>query len=86
MGPEVVLKATSHAYDRIDIPMAQQGEAPEKPILIGDDVWIGMRTIILPGVEIGSHSIVAAGSVVTKSFPEYSVVGGVPARRLKRRS
>ncbi len=85
MGPDVVMMATSHAFDRIDIPMNQQGATEEQPIIIGDDVWIGTRVIIMPGVEIGSHSIVAAGAVVTKSYEPYSIIGGVPAKLIKKR-
>lgn len=54
-----------------------------KPVKIGDNCWIGARAIILPGVTIGDYCVVAAGSVVTKDFPDYSVVGGVPARVIK---
>ena len=53
--------------------------------MIGDNVWIGTRAIIQPGVVIGSHSIIGSGAVVTKSIPEYSVVVGVPARVIKKR-
>ena len=62
-----------------------QGAYEEKEVIIGNDVWIGTRVIILPGVKIGDHSIIASGAVVTKSFDEYSVIGGVPAKLLKRR-
>ena len=55
------------------------------PVTICDDVWIGANVIILKGVTIGKGSIVAAGSVVTKSLPPYSVSGGVPAKVLKSR-
>jgi acetyltransferase-like isoleucine patch superfamily enzyme len=58
-------------------------ESECKPIIIGDDVWIGMNSIILRGVSIGSGSIVAAGSVVTKDVPSNVVVGGNPARIIK---
>ena len=85
MGPDVVMMAVSHVHDRTDIPINQQGSENEKEILIGNDVWIGTRAIILPGVKIGSHSIVAAGAVVTQSFDEYSIIGGVPARLIKKR-
>lgn len=84
MGPDVVIMATSHGYDRVDLPIRLQG-GHEKPIRIGNDVWIGTRAILLPGVELGDHCIVGAGSVVTKSFPPYSVLGGVPARLLRSR-
>lgn len=85
MGPDVVMMATSHAFDRIDIPINQQGATEEQPIIVGDDVWVGTRVIILPGVEIGSHSIIAAGAVVTKSCEPYSIIGGVPAKLIKKR-
>jgi maltose O-acetyltransferase len=85
MGPDVVMMATSHAFDRIDIPINQQGATEEQPIIVGDDVGIGTRVIILPGVNIGDHSIIGAGSVVTKSFEAYSIIGGVPAKLIKSR-
>jgi maltose O-acetyltransferase len=85
MGPDVVMMATSHAYDRVDVPINQQGAEEEQEIVIGDNVWIGTRVIILPGVKIGSHSIIASGAVVSKSFEEYSIIGGVPAKLIKKR-
>lgn len=54
-----------------------------KPIVIGDNVYIGVRSIIMPGVTIGNNCIIAAGSVVTKNVPDSSVYGGVPARFIK---
>lgn len=57
---------------------------PGKPVYIGDKSWIGMNAVILPGVELGPHTIVGAGAVVTKSFPEgYCVIGGNPAKIIK---
>lgn len=53
------------------------------PIVVGNNVYIGMRTIVLPGVTIGDNVVVGAGSVVTKSIPSNSVVAGVPARKIK---
>ena len=52
-------------------------------IVIGNDVWIGANAVITAGVHIGRHSVVAAGAVVTKDVPEYSVVGGVPAKVIR---
>lgn len=85
MGPEVLIYTQNHCYEDETKPIIQQGYTKTKPVVIGDDVWIGARAIILPGVNIGSHSVVGAGAVVTKDVPDYSVVGGVPAKVIKRR-
>ena len=53
------------------------------PIVIEDDVWIGGNAVITAGVHIGRHSVVAAGAVVTKDVPEYSLVAGVPAKVIR---
>ena len=84
MGPEVVILTLNHVHSRTDIPMGLQGVTASR-IVIGDDVWIGTRVIILPGVKIGTGSIVGAGAVVTKDVPPYSVVGGIPAKVIKIR-
>lgn len=85
MGPEVMIYTKNHRIDRTDIPMIRQGETEPEPVVIGDDVWIGARAIILPGVSIGQGAVVAAGAVVAKDVPPYAVVGGVPAKVLKER-
>ncbi len=85
MGPDVVIWTTNHRFDRTDIPMMYQGSTPEQPVTIGNDVWIGTRAILLPGVHIGSHSVVGAGAVVAKDIPEWSVVAGNPARVIRYR-
>jgi acetyltransferase-like isoleucine patch superfamily enzyme len=54
-----------------------------KPIFIGDNVYIGIKSIIMPGVKIGNNCIIAAGSIVTKNIPENSVYGGIPAKFIK---
>lgn len=85
MGPEVVIYSSSHKYDRTDIPMCEQGFDDPKEVVIEDDVWLGRRVIIMPGVHIGKGSIIGAGAVVTKDIPEYSVAAGVPAKVVKSR-
>lgn len=85
IGPEVVIMTSNHRFDRTDIPMMDQGATEEKPVVIGNDVWIGRRAIILGGVHVGDGSIIGAGAVVTKDVPPYSVVAGVPARVIKKR-
>ena len=85
MGPDVCIFPVNHVFDRTDIPMDQQGFAPETPVIIEDDVWIGARAIILSGVRIGTGAVIGAGAVVTKDVPAYAVVGGNPACVLKMR-
>jgi len=84
MGPDVLIKTENHNYSDTRRLIREQGFCSE-PVIIGDDVWIGTRAIILPGVEIGEGSVIAAGAVVTKDVPPYTVVGGVPARIIKKR-
>lgn len=84
MGPDVVILTTNHRFDRIDVPIGKQGNTDE-PVTIGNDVWIGQRAMIMPGVNIGNGCIIAAGAVVTKNVPDYAIVGGVPARVIKYR-
>ena len=79
MGPECVLLTRNHAFDKTDIPMCRQGFQEDKPIVIGNDVWLGRRVIILPGVTIGDGAIIGAGAVVTKSVPAYAIAAGNPA-------
>lgn len=86
MGPEVVIYTSTHAHDRIDITMIEQGFEEVRPVTIGNDVWIGRRAMIMPGVNIGNGCIVGAGAVVTKDVPDYCIVGGVPAKVVKRRN
>lgn len=85
MGPDVVIMATSHAFEDRSIPINRQGALPVKPITIGNDVWIGTKVIILPGVEIGNGAVIGAGSVVTHAVPEYAIVAGSPARIIRFR-
>ena len=85
MGREVVILSGSHCFDRTDRPMRVQGAPPRRPVMIGDDVWIGTRAIILPGIRVGSHAIIGAGSVVTRDVSEWDVVAGNPARVVKSR-
>lgn len=86
MGPEVVIWTTNHRFDRTDIPIMHQGILPDEPVWIGDDVWIGTRAIILPGVKIGNHAVIGAGAVISKDVPEWAVVGGNPAHVIRYRN
>lgn len=86
MGPECAIYTVNHQHNRTDIPMIEQGYTHPKPVIIEDDVWIGRRVIILPGVQISKGTVVAAGAIVTKSFPPYSIIGGNPAKLIKCRN
>ncbi len=74
-----------HGFADIDRPMSDQGYN-NAPINIEDDVWIGFQAVILPGVTIGRGAIVGAGAVVTRDVLPYTIVGGVPARPLRKRT
>jgi len=85
MGPDVIILTRNHRFDRTDIPMWRQGWTDPRPVVIEDDVWIGTRAIILPGVRVGRGSIVGAGAIVTRDVPAYAIVGGNPARVIRSR-
>lgn len=85
MAPDVTILALNHTFENINKTMICQGQQAMKPVIIGNDVWIGTRAIILPGVSIGDHVIIGAGSVVTKSVPDWAIVGGNPAKIIKMR-
>jgi acetyltransferase-like isoleucine patch superfamily enzyme len=74
----------NHNFESVEVSIRHQGVS-RKGIKIGRNCWIGSKVTILDGVIIGHGSIIAAGSVVTKSFPENSIIGGVPAKLLKTR-
>ena len=79
-----VLVGFNHVFASTEMPIWWQG-TEEVGVVIEDDVWIGTHVTILDGVTVGAHSVVAAGSVVSKDVPPYSVVGGVPARVIRSR-
>ena len=85
MGEDCIIITRNHRFDRVDIPMMEQGFSEEQPVVIEDDVWIGDRVTILPGVHIGKGSVIGAGAVVTKNIPPYSIAAGVPAKVLRSR-
>lgn len=74
--------AHHHGTYRTDIPIIEQ-EGSYKTIQIGDDIWIGTRSVIMN--DVGTGSVIGAGAVVTKKIPEYSIAVGVPAKVIKTR-
>ena len=80
----VTIMTENHIYQDCEVPTSLQG-TEGAPITIEDDVWIGARSVILPGITIGHGAIVGAGSIVTKDIPPFSIVGGNPAVEIKKR-
>ena len=78
----ITVTALNHNFEDVSKRIDEQGVST-KPVVIGDDVWIGANAVVLPGVTIGNHSVVAAGAVVTKDVPDHTLVGGVPAKVIK---
>lgn len=83
IGVGVHFYVNNHKFDRTDIPLIDQGYYPSEDILVKSGAWIGANAIILPGVTIGKNSVVGAGSIVTKSVPDFSVAVGNPAKVIK---
>ncbi|MDB4318018.1 acyltransferase [bacterium] len=86
MGLEVLILSTVHSSSQSDIPLIKQGYEANRPVVIEDEAWIGGRVILLPGVKIGQGAIVAAGAVVNRDVLPMTVVGGVPAKLIKKRT
>lgn len=79
VAPNVCFFAAGHDYTKLNLPDTAGS------ITVGDNVWIGARSIILQGVTIGEGAVIAAGSVVTRDIPPYTVAAGAPARVIKDR-
>ena len=74
-----------HAMAVGDLPMNRQA-CPEAPIILEEDVWLGVNAVVLKGVTIGRGAVVGAGAVVTKSVPPYEIWAGIPARKIGARA
>ena len=86
MGPNVYILFKNHSFDRTDIPMRLQGYVKLNNVtVIEDDCWIGRNVTMTPGRHVSKGSIIGACSLVSKDFPEYSVIGGNPAKLIKMR-
>jgi galactoside O-acetyltransferase len=84
IAPNCVLRASNHTFDKTDTPIIEQGHSYGE-IIIEDDVWISSNSVITANTKIGKSSIIGAGSVVTKDVESFSIVGGVPAKLIKKR-
>lgn len=85
MGPRCTILTRNHHIEDVTRPMSVQGFGEYQPVVIEDDVWIGANVTIMPGVTVGTGSVLAAGAVVVRDVPPYAIVGGVPAVVLRYR-
>lgn len=79
----ITITALNHNFEDKEKFIDEQG-INTTPVTIGNDIWIGANAVVLPGVTIGDHSVIAAGAVVTKNIPSHSLVAGVPAKIIKQ--
>jgi acetyltransferase-like isoleucine patch superfamily enzyme len=85
VGPSVKIVGNDHIFSIVGTPIIFSGRPVFKRTIIGDDAWIGAGSIILAGVNIGDGAIIAAGSIVIKDVAEFEIVGGNPARFIRKR-
>jgi len=83
LAQNIVVSGLNHGYEDVSMPIRMQ-KVSTKDIVIEDEVWIGANSVIVAGVTIGKHAVVAGGSVVTKSVAAYTIVAGNPAKAIKR--
>lgn len=82
-GHGIHITDMNHGYEDLEMPISRQHQ-PEAPVSIGSGSWLGHNVVVLPGVRIGRHVAVGAGSVVTRNIPDFSVAAGVPAEVIRR--
>lgn len=85
LANDVLIIGGDHNFRNPNVPIPFAGREELKPTHIGEDVWIGARSIIMTGLTIGDGAIVATGAVVTKNIPPYEIWGGVPAKKIGMR-
>jgi len=83
LAQNIVMSGLNHNYTDVSLPISEQG-VTTNPIVVEDEVWIGANCVILPGVTVKKHAVVAAGSIVRRNVPAYSVVAGNPAKVMKK--
>jgi acetyltransferase-like isoleucine patch superfamily enzyme len=83
IGAGVHIYVSNHRFSDVSRPIYEQGHEEVKPVIISSGCWIGANAVILPGVRIGKNAVVGAGSIVTKSIPDFAVAVGNPARVIR---
>jgi len=82
LGPNVAIYSSTHRFAGVSIPIKDQGY-DVNPVVIKEGCWIGINSVILPGITIGKNAVVGAGSIVTKDVPDFAVVVGAPAKIIR---
>lgn len=83
IADRVFISDADHNYENIDVPIRLQGDVFKGPVKLMEGCWLGIGTVILPGVIVGRNSVVAANSVVNRDVPDYTIVAGIPAKIIK---
>ncbi len=84
IADRVLISDADHNYKDPSVPIISQGDAFKGRVWLSSGCWIGIGAVILPGVRVGVNSVVAANAVVTQDVPDYTVVGGIPAKVIKK--
>jgi acetyltransferase-like isoleucine patch superfamily enzyme len=84
IADRVYISDADHNHDDINEPISKQGDSFIGGVTLGDGCWIGIGAVILPNVTIGRNAVIAANAVVTKNVPDFAIVGGVPAKIIKK--
>lgn len=85
IAPNVAILSTSHNHDQLEKSIVNQGDSMPNPPIIKKGAWLGRNVIVMPGIIVGEGAIVGAGAVVTKNVEPFTIVGGVPAKFIKKR-
>jgi len=84
ISDRVYISDADHHCDDINEPISKQGDSFKGGVTLGDGCWVGIGAVILPNVTIGRNAVIAANSLVTENVPDFTVVGGIPAKIIKK--
>ena len=85
LGPNVAVYSSTHNFENPDIPIKEQGYRLSA-VTLKEGCWLGINSVIMPGITIGKHAIIGANSLVTKDVPDYAIAAGSPAKVIRYRN